>query len=1205
MLTKKFREKSKSIILGNALTFLNRRGREISVLTFLLLFFCSLKAQPGSYSYTLSPQPVNGQYAAGTVVTFCFTLNSFGSCGTAETLEGFDFNLGSGWASINPATSPTDCAGPDSPGQGWLWKVTNTTPVGTVGPGYFYEGASGPIDGNPSNDLGDNGNCVRSFCVNLIVAGNVSAGNLALSVSAGSQGYWGSWGGNGCDYANPVIILPSSTSISASSQCTVTAANSSTSVNNCAGTTITLSASTVTGAQSYNWVGPNGYAATGQTLTIPSAQVTNAGTYIVHVAGSSSCSASTAVVVNPVPQLNPSSNSPVCECSPLELHSGLNSMAGLLIACTGPGVALLNANPTIVCPVATNSGTFTFTALQAGCQSQTTFQVVVNPKPVLNISDTLLNFCFGQLFPGQALNAQNSSITWFNSNTNIGIPASGSGNIPSTTFSGISSFPTTSDITINSNNGLCQGDPVNLTIAVNHCPISDFDQDGFSELQGDCDDLNISLNPGEFEILGNTIDENCDGSLIIGCTAIINSQPQNSFALEGNSANFSIVLPSSYSGVSYQWQSLLNGQWLNLSNSFQYGGIATSSLSVNFVNATNYGQLFRCLLSSGVNDFCPTISDSVTIYGCDSFQQNFEITASRDTVCFGSDIFLNIANYNVNCGSTSENNITCESAQPFCTETGSSYPADVGIADTFINTMYDCLLTSPNPRWFCLNVEHSGAVNITLTNSNLVDVDFILLGPFSEQNAMCAEIYNQTALIQDCSYLTDATEYIDIPNAIAGQVYILLVTNFSDMPTDITLFQSGGNGSTTCNNSFENISWQGSTLNWDDGNGTANFSPTQYGPNEYSVLATLSNGCVLSDTISIEAVGPIISLVPEISTCSLPVALNPTLQGGADYVTWTSFNNPTALSQYNTLSTTILQQPSTNTYELDVTSYSNGLYCRDSAFVVVNFIDASILLQPVSVEANLGDVVYFSCIASPGATYQWQILANGVWTNLFNAGQFSGVNTSQLSVSNVNLNNVNQQFQCVISTADGGCSETSNIVSINFCDIASSSIPSVINVSLNSSPNIGITPVTNGATYQWQSNIGFGWMNISDGVNYQGTTTPNLQIINADWQNENEWLQCVVTTNLCSDTTNICVVHITPMGIDETEAGSIYYYENAIHFSKISAALGQSYYVFDGSGKLISEGIYFGNNRIELDLRAAGVYCFKLGDEILKFIKIN
>ena len=735
------------------------------------------------------------------------------------------------------------------------------------------------------------------------------------------------------------------------------------------------------------------------------------------------------------------------------------------------------------------------------------------------------------------------------------------------------------------------------------CVISDVDQDGYTVAQGDCNDNNAGINPGLVEVFSNNVDENCDG--IIGCEVALTDQPNDVFAPIGGIANFTLNISSANSGVSYQWQTLFNGQWINLFNAGQYTGANMPSLAVNNLNQNNYGNWFRCYLTSAQNAFCPTYSDSVTIYGCDSFQQNFEITSAQDTVCFGNEVLVTIPNEVADCNTNSENTAICQGAQPFCTETGFSYSADVGLPDAFINSSYDCLFTSPNPNWFCLRINQSGSLNITLTNSNLVDVDFILLGPFSEQNAMCTEIYNQTALVQDCSYSTGATEYIDIPNAIAGQVYILLVTNFSDMPTEITLFQSGGNGSTTCNNSFENISWQGNTLNWDDGNGNAYFSPNQYGPNEYSVLATLSNGCVLSDTISIESVGPIISLVPEINTCSLPVNLNPIVQGGADYVQWSYYNNPTVLSQYNTLNTSILQQPSSNTYVLSVASYANGLYCTDSAYVVVNFVDASILVQPVSVEANLGDIVYFSCIASLGATYQWQILANGVWTNLFNAGQFSGVNTSQLSVSNVNLNNVNQQFQCVISSADGGCSDTSNIVSINFCDIASSSIPSVLNVSLNSSPNISISPITNGATYQWQSNIGFGWMNISDGLNYLGTTTPNLQIINADWQNENEWLQCVVTTNLCSDTTNICVVHITPTGIDETEAGSIYYYENAIHFSKISAALGQPYYVFDGSGKLISEGIYFGNNRIELDLQASGVYCFKLGDEILKFIKIN
>ncbi|MFM1771395.1 MAG: hypothetical protein RLZZ71_537 [Bacteroidota bacterium] len=63
---------------------------------------------------------------------------------------------------------------------------------------------------------------------------------------------------------------------------------------------------------------------------------------------------------------------------------------------------------------------------------------------------------------------------------------------------------------------------------------------------------------------------------------------------------------------------------------------------------------------------------------------------------------------------------------------------------------------------------------------------------------MCASIFNGTAGIEDCSYATDATEYVDITGAIVGQWYMFLITNYSDMPTEIIATQTGGSGATNC-----------------------------------------------------------------------------------------------------------------------------------------------------------------------------------------------------------------------------------------------------------------------------------------------------------------------------------------------------------------------------------------------------------------------
>lgn len=102
---------------------------------------------------------------------------------------------------------------------------------------------------------------------------------------------------------------------------------------------------------------------------------------------------------------------------------------------------------------------------------------------------------------------------------------------------------------------------------------------------------------------------------------------------------------------------------------------------------------------------------------------------------------------------------------------------------------YSCLYSTPNPNWLAIGIANSGSIHLTLTQTSssgsLIDVDFALYGPYTSVSAGCP-IGPSTPTV-DCSYSASATEYVDIANAVAGQVYILLITNFNGQSGTISL----------------------------------------------------------------------------------------------------------------------------------------------------------------------------------------------------------------------------------------------------------------------------------------------------------------------------------------------------------------------------------------------------------------------------------
>lgn len=128
---------------------------------------------------------------------------------------------------------------------------------------------------------------------------------------------------------------------------------------------------------------------------------------------------------------------------------------------------------------------------------------------------------------------------------------------------------------------------------------------------------------------------------------------------------------------------------------------------------------------------------------------------------------------------------TCLQANSLCASVGIPFsnhqntPAETG-------NNYGCLASTPNPTWFYLPISQAGTINLLIEQSttinftsNNLDVDYVVYGPFTTLNGVCATGLT-AANIVGCSFSVSATETAIIPNAEVGQYYLIMTTNFSN-----------------------------------------------------------------------------------------------------------------------------------------------------------------------------------------------------------------------------------------------------------------------------------------------------------------------------------------------------------------------------------------------------------------------------------------
>ncbi|WP_299257566.1 T9SS type B sorting domain-containing protein [uncultured Aquimarina sp.] len=166
-------------------------------------------------------------------------------------------------------------------------------------------------------------------------------------------------------------------------------------------------------------------------------------------------------------------------------------------------------------------------------------------------------------------------------------------------------------------------------------------------------------------------------------------------------------------------------------------------------------------------------------------------------------------NLSVAQGSVCADAIGDDGADPFCSATGIVFPNCNSSNSSCVNSSevgpnYGCLTTQPFPAWYYLQINDTGNLSFTISQSSnedgtgtQLDVDFICYGPFPDPISPCTAQLTAASTV-DCSYLPDAVERMDIAGATAGDFYLVLITNFSGSPGFINFQQTGGAGSTDC-----------------------------------------------------------------------------------------------------------------------------------------------------------------------------------------------------------------------------------------------------------------------------------------------------------------------------------------------------------------------------------------------------------------------
>ncbi|MCW5907791.1 MAG: multicopper oxidase domain-containing protein [Chitinophagales bacterium] len=180
------------------------------------------------------------------------------------------------------------------------------------------------------------------------------------------------------------------------------------------------------------------------------------------------------------------------------------------------------------------------------------------------------------------------------------------------------------------------------------------------------------------------------------------------------------------------------------------------------------------------------------------------------------------------------------------------------------------------------------------------------------------------------------------------------------------------------------------------------------------------------------------------------------------------------------------------------------------------------------------------------------------------------------------------------------------------CISAIATQPADVTTSPGSNTQFSVTVSDSTATFQWQTDMGTGFQNLTNAGQYSGVNTSTLSIANVSLANNNQYFRCVVTAAGCADTTILVRLSVVPVGIADAGKQTIRLYPNPVA-NKLTVDWEQTHkheaiklYITDITGRLVQTALLSSpKTEIELASLQAGLYFLKTdgNKEVFRIMK--